>query len=85
MATGKQDMGLFWSCDAGYVMNDYEDDSGNIATGNKDLWYVIPESLSMSAFNWSYASFTGLIAPVRTRTPPYKRCLTTHRTPTLPP
>ena len=43
MATGKQDMGLFWSCAAGYVMNDYEDDSGNIATGNKDLWYVIPE------------------------------------------
>ena len=36
-------MGLYWSCDAGYVMSDYEDDSGNLSKGNKDLWYVIPE------------------------------------------
>ncbi len=43
MAKGELDMGLYWSCDAGYVMSDYEDDSGNLSKGNKDLWYVIPE------------------------------------------
>ncbi|MDE6398824.1 MAG: extracellular solute-binding protein, partial [Clostridiales bacterium] len=43
MAQNKLDMGLYWSCDAGYVMSDYEDDSGNISKGNKSLWYVIPE------------------------------------------
>ena len=34
---------LMWSCDAGYVMNDYEDDDGNEKSGNKNLWYVIPK------------------------------------------
>lgn len=35
--------GLFWSCDAGYVMNDYEDVNGNMQPGNKNLWYVVPK------------------------------------------
>lgn len=35
--------GLYWSCDAGYVMADYEDDGGNEFEGNKNLWYVIPK------------------------------------------
>lgn len=43
MAQNKADIGLFWSCDAGYVMNDYEDDGGSLKQGNKDLWYVIPQ------------------------------------------
>lgn len=34
---------LMWSCDAGYVMNTYEDDDGVEHDGNKNLWYVIPE------------------------------------------
>lgn len=43
MAQNKLDIGLYWSCDAGYVMSDYEDDSGNVSSGNKKLWYVIPD------------------------------------------
>lgn len=35
--------GLYWSCDAGYVMADYEDDDGKAAKGNKNLWYVVPK------------------------------------------
>ena len=35
--------GLYWSCDVGYVMGDYEDDSGESYSGNKNLWYVIPK------------------------------------------
>ena len=34
---------LMWSCDAGYVMNTYEDDNGVEHDGNKNLWYVIPK------------------------------------------
>ena len=34
---------LMWSCDAGYVMNDYEDEDGNEKAGNRNLWYVVPE------------------------------------------
>ena len=34
---------LMWSCDAGYVMNEYEDDDGNVHAGNRNLWYVIPD------------------------------------------
>lgn len=34
---------LMWSCDAGYVMNDYEDEDGNEQEGNRNLWYVVPE------------------------------------------
>ena len=37
------EVALMWSCDAGYVMNDYEDDDGNECTGNRNLWYVVPE------------------------------------------
>lgn len=36
-------LGLFWSCDAGYVMNDYEDSMGNIQSGNRDIFYAIPK------------------------------------------
>lgn len=43
MAINKQDAGMFWSCDAGYVMNDYVDDSDNVLPGNKNLWYEIPK------------------------------------------
>ena len=45
MASGKSDVkiALMWSCDAGYVMNDYEDDEGNEFEGNRNLWYVVPE------------------------------------------
>ena len=45
MAAGLSDVqiALMWSCDAGYVMNDYEDEDGNEQDGYKDLWYVIPE------------------------------------------
>lgn len=45
MAGGNSDIevALMWSCDAGYVMNDYEDDNGEEHTGNRNLWYVIPE------------------------------------------
>ena len=34
---------LMWSCDAGYVMNDYEDADGVERKGNRNLWYVVPE------------------------------------------
>ena len=34
---------LMWSCDAGYVMNDYEDEDGNEQEGNRNLWYVVPD------------------------------------------
>ncbi|HCJ01705.1 MAG TPA: hypothetical protein DHV31_02305 [Clostridiales bacterium] len=34
---------LMWSCDAGYVMNDYEDANGVMQSGNRNLWYVVPE------------------------------------------
>ncbi|MCH5164411.1 MAG: extracellular solute-binding protein [Clostridiales bacterium] len=37
------EVALTWSCDAGYVMNDFEDEDGNIIKGNRDLWYVIPK------------------------------------------
>ncbi len=46
MATGTQTnikIALMWSCDAGYVMNDFEDDNGVEHEGNKNLWYVVPE------------------------------------------
>lgn len=45
MATGnsKVKVALMWSCDAGYVMNDYEDDDGNNQEGCRDLWYVVPD------------------------------------------
>ena len=45
MAAGTSDVAvaLMWSCDAGYVMNDYEDSDGNEQSGNRDLWYVVPE------------------------------------------
>ncbi|MCR4874211.1 MAG: extracellular solute-binding protein [Clostridia bacterium] len=34
---------LMWSCDAGYVMNDYEDEDGNEQEGNRNLWYIVPD------------------------------------------
>ncbi len=34
---------LMWSCDAGYVMNAYEDEDGNEHDGNHNLWYVVPK------------------------------------------
>ena len=34
---------LMWSCDAGYVMNTYEDEDGNEHDGNHNLWYVVPK------------------------------------------
>ena len=46
MAAGKNDapaVALMWSCDAGYVMNDYEDADGEEKSGNRNLWYVVPE------------------------------------------
>lgn len=45
MAQNKSEayVALMWSCDAGYVMNTYEDDDGNEHEGNKNLWYVVPE------------------------------------------
>ena len=44
MAQGKSEakVALMWSCDAGYVMNTYEDDNGEEHDGNKDLWYYVP-------------------------------------------
>lgn len=36
-------LGLFWSCDAGYVMNDYEDSKGDTQPGNRDIFYSIPK------------------------------------------
>lgn len=45
MAAGNTDIkvALMWSCDAGYVMNDYEDDDGNEHIGNRNMWYVVPK------------------------------------------
>ena len=45
MAEGKSTVAiaLMWSCDAGYVMNDYEDDNGDNHEGNRNLWYVVPK------------------------------------------
>ncbi|MBO4535352.1 MAG: extracellular solute-binding protein [Clostridia bacterium] len=45
MAAGRGNVAvaLMWSCDAGYVMNDYEDADGNEQVGNRNLWYVVPE------------------------------------------
>lgn len=40
--TSAIEVALVWSCDAGYVMNDYEDNNGNEQTGNRNLWYAIP-------------------------------------------
>lgn len=34
---------LMWSCDAGYIMNSYEDDDGVEHTGNRNIWYVVPK------------------------------------------
>ena len=39
---GNVAVALMWSCDAGYVMNDYEDVDGNDCDGNRDLWYTVP-------------------------------------------
>ena len=43
MAQGEGTVGLFWSCDAGYVMSEYEDEDGVLRDGNPNLWYVIPK------------------------------------------
>ena len=45
MAADQSDVAvaLMWSCDAGYVMNDYEDEDGNEQKGNRNLWYCVPE------------------------------------------
>ncbi len=45
MALGNTDtaVALMWSCDAGYVMNDYTDDNDEEHKGNRNLWYVIPK------------------------------------------
>lgn len=43
MADNRGTAGLFWSCDAGYVMSDYENDAGVELEGNKNLWFVIPK------------------------------------------
>ncbi|MBO4323234.1 MAG: extracellular solute-binding protein [Clostridia bacterium] len=45
MAAGSSDVAvaLMWSCDAGYVMNDYDDNDGNKQSGNRNLWYVVPK------------------------------------------
>ncbi|MBR1746809.1 MAG: extracellular solute-binding protein [Clostridia bacterium] len=46
MAANAQDaptIALMWSCDAGYVMNTYEDANGVDRDGNRNLWYVVPE------------------------------------------
>ncbi len=37
------EVALMWSCDAGYVMNDYEDEDGNMHTGNRNIWYSVPK------------------------------------------
>lgn len=37
------EVALMWSCDAGYIMNDYEDDDGNEHSGNRNMWYVVPK------------------------------------------
>lgn len=41
--TGDVAVALMWSCDAGYVMNTYEDDEGEEKEGNRNLWYVVPD------------------------------------------
>lgn len=41
--TSNVEVALMWSCDAGYIMNEYEDDDGYEHEGNRDLWYVIPK------------------------------------------
>ena len=41
--TSKVAVALMWSCDAGYVMNTYEDADGEEHEGNRNLWYVVPE------------------------------------------
>ena len=43
MAQNEGTAALAWSCDAGYVMSEYEDDDGNIQQGNPNLWYIIPK------------------------------------------
>lgn len=45
MASGNTDVevALMWSCDAGYIMNDYEDDDGNEHDGNRNIWYAVPK------------------------------------------
>lgn len=45
MASGKTNVqvALMWSCDAGYVMNDYEDDDGVQHTGQRNMWYTVPK------------------------------------------
>jgi len=45
MAAGTSEVAvaLMWSCDAGYVMNDYEDANGEEQEGNRNLWYVVPD------------------------------------------
>ena len=40
---GNVAVALMWSCDAGYVMNNYEDADGVEHEGNRNLWYVVPE------------------------------------------
>ena len=40
---GNVAVALMWSCDAGYVMNNYEDSDGNEQEGNHNLWYVVPK------------------------------------------
>ena len=45
MASNSTDVAvaLMWSCDAGYVMNDYEDVNGEMQKGNRNLWYYVPD------------------------------------------
>jgi len=45
MASNKSDVAvaLMWSCDAGYVMNDYLDANDVQQPGNRNLWYVVPK------------------------------------------
>lgn len=41
--TSNVEVALMWSCDAGYIMNEYEDDDGNVHPGNRNMWYVVPK------------------------------------------
>lgn len=48
MLNGNGTLGLFWSCDAGYVMNDIEVEakgcvSAKTIKGNKNLFYTVPK------------------------------------------
>ncbi|MDR2202543.1 MAG: extracellular solute-binding protein [Clostridiales bacterium] len=52
MAEGIDDgkLGLYWSCDAGFAMNDFEVETSNNScakprpvAGNKNLWYTVPQ------------------------------------------